>query len=168
MKRPRVMTPMGPLHLPVWTKDPKHGWCYSFADGEQPKWDAMARGMMGLPGQSHVPGGRPALEGLVQAMPLPDTSSRVLSMEAVALLLRIPSAREARKFLKRNRLDPVKAGRRFFIGKERLENFILAQEKDPTPAATYARSKARAGDLAVAKNAAADRLIAERRSGGQA
>ena len=172
MKRPRVMTPMGPLHLPVPVDHPTEGRCWSYANGEYKKFAAVLDGIDGLRGTHLGSGGNAELLarliGPMPEKPIPDTSGRVLTMPGVARLLGIPSPREARKYLKRNGLEPVKVGRKFFIEKATVEDFIIAQQKAPTPAAVYAKARTSAGDRAEATLAAVDRLDASRKSRVQA
>lgn len=147
------------LHVPVRTGEAGASWYFKGSEAE--RWwrhlDEFNAVTAGKASPYIVP---------VPPPPLPDTSGRVLTMAGVARLLGIPSAREARKFLKRNRLQPVKAGRKLFIQKVTVEDFIIGQEKAPTPAAVYARATKK--DLGAAKLAAVERLDAARKSSVQA
>ena len=87
--------------------------------------------------------------------PPPDLSGRILTMRAVARYLGLPSAREAVKFLRRNSLKPVRAGRRFFVQKATVDEFIIGQEKTPTSVAVYTRA-AEGADLAAVAGRALD------------
>ncbi len=94
---------------------------------------------------------------LLPQRPPPDVSGRALTMRAVAHYLNIPSPRAALKFLRKNGLRPGKVGRRFFIGKEELEAFILERVKSPDPRAEYRVPVRAGGDRDAATLRALDR-----------
>jgi hypothetical protein len=155
------------VHFPV--RDPDRTqllWHYKTPD-EEAFWNENPLELRTACGATSVFTHEPIVSPFIRMppqKPLPDTSGRVLTMAGVARLLGIPSAREARKFLQRNRLKPVRVGRKHFIAKATVEDFILDQQKAPTAAAVYVRADGGPGSRGAAVDRAVERLDAGRKS----